>query len=313
MRFIGNTLLAALVAALLLAAGLGHYDGERFAAATHPLSQSHVLAWMDLKRDRARSIPSAKIVLASGKSGLFGLRCEAFTQELGAPCVNGGMLVDLALEDLLAFDRGLIRPGDVVLLQLEYSMYFAPPVRKKTTLSARLFPIDLGYLLSSVSEHVLAATGYSFFGPVMATPAGDRRGHSRANVTQLAGQRARETLALAAARPTGVIAPDTQSQLAAFFAWAKDSRVLVVGTVQPSYADWTVPPAWLASIRQLYSDAGLPFAVLPNGNRYPRDCFWDTSDRLAEECQISHSKALAGILKPILAERAYGFPRDAGR
>lgn len=309
MVFIGNTILAALVAAILLAAGLGHYDRARFTAATHPLSNAPVLSWMDLKRDRARAINSAKIVLASGKSGLFGLRCEAFTQELKAPCVNGGFVVEVPLGELLGFERGLLRPGDVVLLQLEYAVYFSPSREKPASMLARLFPVDLNYLLTSAAENLLATTGYSFFGPVMATPAGDRRGHSRSNAAQFAGQRARETSALAAAYPAGVIVAETQRRLAAFFSWAKDNRILVIGTVQPSFNDWAIPESWLKSIRQLYADAGVPFAIVPNGNRYPRDCFWDSSDRLNEECQLVHSKELATALKPILKERAYDFPR----
>lgn len=314
MSFIGNTILATLVAVVLLAVGLGHYDAARFEAAMHPLSESQLLSWTDIKNGRARAIVSPKIVTISGSSGLFGLRCAVFTRELGAPCVNGGLPVVLPLDSLLDFERGLLRPGDVVLMQLEYAMYFSPPAAApQPSVAARLFHVDLHYLLTAVAEKPLASTGYSFFGEPSATPEGDRRGHARANVAQFADTRAKETFGLAAAHPGGAIAGATRDRLAAFFAWAKDSRILVVGTVQPSFDDWAIPESWLPAIRQLYADAGLSFVVPENQGRYPRDCFWDSSDRLNEECQSLHSKALADALAPVLKERGYAFPRDAGR
>ena len=98
-------------------------------------------------------------------------------------------------------------------------------------------------------------------------------------------------------------ASSTRDRLSAFFAWAKENRVLVVGTLPPTYDDWPVPDSRETSIRQLYAEAGLPFIVLPNRSRYPRDCFWESAVRLNEECQALHSKSLAEALAPIFAAK----------
>jgi len=305
MSFIANTILAVVTAALLLVVGLGHYGAARFEAAMHPLSESYELDWKDLKTAHAQAIVAPKIVLVGGAGALSGLRCAVFARELGRPCVNGALPGQPALDGLLVFNRSLLRPGDVALVQLDDAMYVAPLPPQATVSSTRLFRIDLRYLLTSVAERLLAATGYGFFAPIVATPEGDRRGHTRADAAAYAETRARQ-----ASGPTEApIASSTRDRLAAFFAWAKENRILVVGTLPPTYDDWPVPDSRDASIRQLYLEAGLPFIVPPNRSRYPRDCFWESAVRLNEECQALHSKSLAEALAPILARTGAAAPR----
>lgn len=307
MSFVANAILAALVAAVLMSVGLSHYDAAHFEAAMHPLSQSDELQWKDIKTAHARAIAVPKIVIAGGSGALFGLRCEVLTRELGAPCVNGALPRQPALEDVLALGRGLLLPGDVVLMQLDYATYLAPVAAQPPVRSTLLFHIDLDYLLTSVTERLMASTGYSFFGAISSTAEGDRQGHTRAKAVEFADARAKETFTLLAEHPAGTIADATKSQLAAFLAWASDSRVLVVGILPPTYDDWTIPDVWLKSIPKPYVEAGAPFVVLANQGRYARDCFWDSSARLNEECQALHSKRLADALAPILKERGYVF------
>jgi hypothetical protein len=299
MSFIVNAILAAVTAAVLLAVGFSHYGAARFEAAMHPLSESYELGWKDIKTAHAQAIVAPKIVLVGGSGALFGLRCAVFTRELGMPCVNGALPGQPALGDLLAFDRSLLRPGDVALLQLDDAMYFAPSAPPATVPPARLFRIDLRYLLTAVAERLLASTGYSFFGPITATPEGDRRGHTRANAAASAEARTRQTIG----STETPIAGATRETLSVFFAWAKENRVLVVGTLPPTYNDWALPESRETAIRQLHLDASLPFIVLPNRSRYPRDCFWDSSVRLNEECQALRSKSLADALAPVLEQK----------
>jgi hypothetical protein len=299
MGFVANTILATLAAALLLAVGLGHYDAAHFEAAMHPLSESYDLAWRDIKTARARAIVGPKLVIVSGPTGLFGLRCSVFSGELGAACVNGALPGPPPIDGLLAFDRTLMRPGDVALVQLDPATYVAPRQSPPVVPPTRLFRIDLKYLLSAVAERLLAATGYSFFGQVVATPEGDQRGHTRARAALFADARADAVTADAA------VARVARDQLAAFQAWAKDNRILVVGTPAPT--DRPVPDGLMAAIGQVFTGAGSPFLVLPNGSRYPRDCFLDSGTRLNEECQMLHSRDIAGALAPILAQRGYAL------
>jgi hypothetical protein len=248
-----------------------------------------------------------KMVVTGSSGALFGLRCAILTRDLGAPCINGALPGQAALDDVLAFNRGLLLPGDVVLMQLDYATYIAATGYRAPAPSTRLFHVDFDYLLTAAAERLLAGTGYSFFGAISSTAEGDRQGHTRASAVQFADARAKETFVLAAEHPAGAMADTTKVQLAAFLAWANDSRILVVGVLPPTYDDWTIPDTWLKSIRQPYVEAGAPFVVLANQGRYARDCFWDTSVRLNEECQALHSRQLADALAPILKERGYAF------
>ncbi len=323
MAILVNTVLAALVATVWCVIGIANLGSWRVAAAMHPLSQNYVGFLMTIKTRHAREIAGPKIVTISGSSGLHSLRCEIFTKELDAPCVNGGFPIELTFAQILKFDRTLIKPGDVVLMPLEYVMYFSPFFAGYSAdtgwLSAvsrlsipELFRIDFDYLLTSLSENLLVMAGdtaftSSYFDPGSFTREGDRRYHTRKLAQQFADKRAHEIFWTRDSYPRSDPISVVRQHLNEFFSWAKQNNVLVVGTVQPEYDDWDVPRKWLDTIPPIFQDAGFPFIVLQNQSRYPRNCFWDASDHLNEECQILHTERISGRLRHILVERSHSF------
>src|ERR1700724_1484477 len=202
MSFIVNTILAVLVAVVIVVGGIGRFGPLRFAAAMHPLSQGYEFDLMRIKENHAREIKGPKIVIVSGSSGLHGLRCSVFTEVLNALCVNGGMPIELHFDKILEFNRSFMHPGDVVLMPIEYIMYLSPTYsgagrggNGSGISSLRrinipdLFRMNFDYLVTSASENVVAwASGYDFswefgeqfFGSTYSfTREGDRKGHTR--------------------------------------------------------------------------------------------------------------------------------------
>jgi len=89
-------------------------DGNDFAGAT-----------LD-KHARLQEQRGPKVVFVGGSNLAFGLDSMAVEQALGVPVVNMGMNAWLGLRFMLNEVRGALRPGDTVVVALEYEAWFLP-------------------------------------------------------------------------------------------------------------------------------------------------------------------------------------------
>lgn len=78
--------------------------------------------WIGYKKAVSSAIESPKIVLLSGSNTLFGIDAEHMEQDLGIPVVNMGLHAGMG-EYIFAVCKPLLKPGDVVILPLEYDYY----------------------------------------------------------------------------------------------------------------------------------------------------------------------------------------------
>ncbi len=76
-----------------------------------------------IKSSMATSINQPKLVVVAGSNALFGVSCQKIQQEMGIPCVNGAAVAPLGLDYLFYRARSWLKPGDTVLLPLEYHLY----------------------------------------------------------------------------------------------------------------------------------------------------------------------------------------------
>lgn len=78
---------------------------------------------VDIKTRIARGSPSPKLLMVGGSGTLFGIRAEKIQAELGKPTVNFGLFADISLPVILNMAYSVARPGDLVVLALEYRMF----------------------------------------------------------------------------------------------------------------------------------------------------------------------------------------------
>ncbi len=85
--------------------------------------------WIDelntLKSTYAQSIKIPKLLFVSGSNTLYGVSCQMITQETDIPCVNTALTQELGLDYILTHARRLAKPGDTIILPLEYQLYLA--------------------------------------------------------------------------------------------------------------------------------------------------------------------------------------------
>lgn len=83
--------------------------------------------WIDevytLKLNYANSISAPKLVILSGSNALYGVSCQSIQEETHVPCINAGTNAGLGINYILNRGHFFVKPGDVVLLPLEYELY----------------------------------------------------------------------------------------------------------------------------------------------------------------------------------------------
>lgn len=278
-----------------------------FSVVHRPLVVGEIQRNLDHKLAYARTLASPKLVIFAGSNGRFSHRCEAFTAELGLPCVNASIGVGLGLDFLLDQWRPLLRRGDVIYMPLEYSQYRfnraemhgglqnALLVHSQRdilwTLGARRIAqaygsFDLPFLIHSLGEMALQQLGVRRRSSTDSlTPQGDESGH-----TAGAGRAYEAFLRSLGEVDTRVVErSDAIAVLEGFLRQAAHDGISVIGGL-PTVPDSTVPtPAEVEALRRLYTSQGQHFLVLANLSRYPLSCFFDTPYHLNEACQRAHS------------------------
>jgi len=76
-----------------------------------------------MKESIALHIPGNKIVFVGGSATLFGVRTEDIEKELKIPSVNYGVHAALEIDYILERAKRFLKPGDVIILSLEYNHF----------------------------------------------------------------------------------------------------------------------------------------------------------------------------------------------
>lgn len=303
LRLLNGVLLSAIlfVGLLVLIATLG---AHRFAMLTRPNSQGYVSDVIELKARVAASIPGRKLVVVSGSGGLYSISCAVMEAELRMPCVNEGLPIEVGLPGILEQGRSAAKPGDVILMPMEYPAYYVEAYgggsarRSEAGLAnkirsadlRRLFRVDLTYVVSAIAERVMWASGYRAYSiRAMFAPNGDRIGHTAAAGEEYSQRRGSHP----PASYRGVITDGFRANMTDFLEWAQRNDIKVVATLQPTYRDMVVPSTWLSDMARFYQERNTIFFAPDDLYKYDRDCFFDGEPHLNVEWQQIHSRKIA--------------------
>jgi hypothetical protein len=294
------TLLAACLASVLLFLAV-------FRAVDRPLTLGDITRSMNLKAAYARSLVGPKVAIWAGSNGRYSHRCEPFTARTGLPCVNLSVAVGVGIDFQLQQIEGLLNPGDILYVPLEYAQYFVDQaemeggaentvlVHDKPDLLWTLAPrriarawgyFDLTFLVHGLIETGLSHTGFQRrAGLQTLTPQGDEFGHTALKAGEYRAY-------LAQLKQDPVTLPQRSHAfdvLGDFLDRARARGVTVVGGLPTSPLDTRLDGAALERLRSFYIAHGQRFLMLPNRSQYPLSCFYDTLSHLNEACQIDHS------------------------
>lgn len=279
-----------------------------------------------IKRARAQSLPSPKIVVLAGSSALFSIDSGLLETAWGRPVVNLGVNAALGLDYLLRTAEPYLKPGDLVLMPLEYPLY-----QGDGKLNAQLIDHVIGqdlrywhslawserlrFIVQSSPARLLAGLRR----PTDPRPPGtglyggnalDERGDHRRNDWALLdpAERAAVAAAHAAARAKRHTyghqdRPDAPGwrRLQAFHQRLRAQNItlwLVPPALmdQPSYHQDPIERRYYQTLPERVRALGIPFFGAPESFMYPPEDFFDTPYHLTAAARTRHTQALIAQL-----------------
>jgi len=84
------------------------------------------------KTEIVQKIKEPKLLIASGSTSMFAFDSQRLSDQINMPVVNYGVAVGLGLKFILNKAKEQLKPGDIVLLPLEYKLYDDEHVPDKT-------------------------------------------------------------------------------------------------------------------------------------------------------------------------------------
>jgi hypothetical protein len=277
------------------------------------------------KQRIAEGIHEPKILFVGGSSVDLGISAKAASEQLGIPCVNYGFMVPMGLEYILHLTRKAAKPGDTVVLALEYNIYDWPgrsavwldPMYVRFVSSqdtghmSRLPPLDQVQILSRIEDtqildglfrhSVKAAPGAHASAARFRNEYGDRTDNTRKARPTESAQRGNPLQIL----NTGFSAtPKGFPAIRDFCQWAKNHQVRIIATFPNIAINETYDPEKLSGterkLRSFYELLGVPvIGSMRQAMFLQSDCY-DTLYHLVDDAVLDRTTALVKLLKPIV-------------
>jgi hypothetical protein len=266
------------------------------------------------------------ILVAGGSGALFDIRADRLGELLDARVVNVGTYAALGLTGLLGYTRSLARPGDIILLSLEYELYGMKVEAPRTAAAARarartiqarvaawgreanaMMAMSLPRVLEPWTSRLVKRDVLDLYqAPSHLDAVGDTLG----NNAVLKDDAVREKLR-GLAPPPIALGRENADHLRAFAAWAKARGVRVLAT-HPSVADFPGDYARpevrsaLARIEELHAALDMPFVDRFEDGLYPVEALFDTAYHLDSVAARIRTERLARALAGRIPAGTYG-------
>jgi hypothetical protein len=271
------------------------------------------------------------LFLVGGSATLFGDNASVIEHELGVPTVNFGTHAALGPAYILHLVRQSVRPGDTVLLTIEYELLDWSGMSQ----NAWSDPLLLDYLLARdpayfrglpLKDQLEIALRLPFkriktglkgwrrplplrepgivYDARLLNDRGDQTGHKAARRIVNSSHILNPISPLVkgmSPRPSGM------DDVRYFCRWASTNGVRVLAALpplaeNPAYARETARQVE-ARVHAFYKELGVPLLGNQADWLYPVTEFYDTNYHLTEEAARLHSQRLARQLRPFLADR----------
>lgn len=284
------------------------------------------------KTNYAEQYHQPKLVVISGSSAFYGIRCQTLQEEMGLGCLNGGTQIGLGIEYLLYRGRTWLKPGDIVLLPLEYRHYksrgvisdvladyviaFDPEYLKLLSWKARL-KLVMGTSASRLVEGIINRLtqtdfreSYKYEKLFFEGKNGDNDEIYEAKVTQKFTQIVEELQPLDLANLN--IPTSGMKSITAFAQWCKERNILVLSTWPNTiwFDDYNSPETnnFFKTIIQFYQHLGVQILGKPQDFMYDKPLFYDNIYHLNNEGIEMRTQQIITLLKEYLLQHGINKP-----
>jgi hypothetical protein len=277
-----------------------------------------VHAFYAAKTDKAERLPAGRIVVVAGSGSLFGVRTAEFQKRLGVPGINLSVHAGLGVDYILERAKRVLRPCDMVVLPLEYSLYSDTcldtnvyvdyvvardiPYFHSLPLLERLktlFRIDMGRLQTGLTCAFFAKDAppaRGGFDLELLNEHGDYFGNTADLQTPEERKKLRNLLP---DRHHFTQNAESVGYIQAFVSWCRANRIKVIASF-PSYLRFEqyADDPFFKAVASFWEDLGVPMAGSPEAFMYPQELFFDTQYHLHSQGAAIHTQNLMDLLAP---------------
>lgn len=309
--------------------GLGFFWGLIYSDLGIPNRQSDWCKYLFAKKEaQAAKIQGPKLLLVGGSNVLFGLSARTIQEQTGHPTINLGTHAALGSAYILYVTEKIARPGDTVLLALEYELYDIYP---SNFAYSHIIDADPDYVCQlSLKDKIemavrvpykrLDVTKRKAFSPEPYDPQHfgvytvgpetiDDFGDEIYNFFPKNSSK-RPTMVDPYSLPLRDGFSSFHQPFAnalAFCQWARAHHVTVLATfpnlmAEPEYAQPKAQEV-IRQIKDFYASQGVPVLGEAEEVFLPADQFYDTKYHLTHEAAIARTARLVPYLKPYLNSR----------
>jgi hypothetical protein len=282
------------------------------------------------KQQLASACLQPKLLLVGGSGVLFGISAHEIQERTGTPTFNLGTHAALGADYILNLTQRVARPGDTVLLALEYELFqggagdrgvwtddlFVDYVVARDPGFVRHLPLETQFELGMRMpferfkrglKNLLRAEKISkpwlIYSVQNLNENGDQTGHVSGTRRPDAAHMRRLNSTLTQGIPSQSAGFESVRK---FCDWARSKRIRVLATlpvvVQRKEYDSEVTRNVLQGIESFYRSIGVPVLGTSQDVMLPERQFYDSHYHLTEEAALSRTRRLLTSLAPLLKQ-----------
>ncbi len=276
-----------------------------------------------IKNRIAQSIKTPKLAIISGSNAIFGISCKTIQQQNKVSCLNGGTNGDLGTDYLFKRARPWLKPGDIVLLPLEYEFYTYQKIPNDAYISY-ILARDPQYLHSvDFLTQFRFITGVSFqrlrLGILakLKTPERGNANYQSQNLNEYGDETSNlkettnkeQSIRVSKEQPMAIINGAIKSTygmkiIREFTLWCQQNNITILATwpntIRFNAYSGQSQQLFFQSIEQFYNRLGVPLLGKPQDFMYEKSMIYDTSYHLNNIGVSQRTQQIIELLKPYL-------------
>lgn len=268
----------------------------------------------------ANTVLAPRILIVAGSNAMFGIDSGQIEAYWHRPVINLAVNAGLGLPYILDASKRVARPGDVILMPMEYALYLDDGTPNAQVIDfvvgrdlnywRQLSLIQrLSFAASMAPERWIQGLRHPTDNVVMSGTYGAHHLDLRGDQTHssAADQTPADKAAVQATKAWNYGARSTTEiggwhLLSQYAKWAQENKVCVIAvpTVLQYHKKYDTDPQdvlFYSSVASRVNSAGIPYVGSPRNFMYPDAWFFDTDHHLQDWARSRHTAALLAILK----------------
>ncbi len=269
-----------------------------------------------LKSNYAQSITIPKLLFVSGSNTLYGVSCQMITQETDIPCVNTALTQELGLDYILTHARRLAKPGDTIIMPLEYQLYLADRTPSELSIDyvlaydpdylqfADLFT-KINYIGGVSLPRLTAGIVAKVTGKIPVNRSYENRINQHGDITDNNRLTEKEYRLIERFQPFNLneyrLRSYAQKTIGEFIQWCDRHQVKAIATWPSTvnFEQYQQPgaQAFFESIKNLYQSLNVPILGTPEEFMYEKSLFFNSVYHLSDRGRTQRTRQILDFFK----------------